>query len=151
MAPPADLHRLPGRVPLDLFFGFWVPLARAVPVWMTLGALGALLIAMLAVPFVLIEPLKVFALYWIAVGHIVQGTILLVFSHALSILTLERLYRTGEGQLAKIGWFARLMRWLVGLRDWAFGWVKQTAAWQSAARLASEIRGWFRNLVRSVR
>lgn len=50
MDPPADLHRLPGRLSLDLFFGFWVPLARALPTWATLGAIGALAIALLAVP-----------------------------------------------------------------------------------------------------
>jgi ferredoxin len=50
MDPPADLHRLPGRVPLDLFFGFWVPLARAVPNWATLGVMAAVAIALLAVP-----------------------------------------------------------------------------------------------------
>src|SRR5690242_12170274 len=31
-------------------------------------------LVMLAVPFVLIEPVKVFALFWTASGHIVQGT-----------------------------------------------------------------------------
>lgn len=51
MAPPADLHRLPGQVPLDFFYAFWIPLARAVPTWMTLGVLGAVSIALLAVPF----------------------------------------------------------------------------------------------------
>lgn len=51
MAPPADLQRLPGRVPLDLFFGFWVPLARAVPAWASLGAMGVLGLALLAVPW----------------------------------------------------------------------------------------------------
>ena len=75
----------------------------------------------------------------------------LVFAHGLSILTLDRIYHTGKGQLDKIGWFAALMGWVVALRDWAFGWVKHTAAWQAAARTAGEIRLWFRNLVRSGR
>ena len=110
-----------------------------------------LVLLMLAVPFVVLEPLKVFALYWIAVGHVIQGTILLIFAHALSILTLDRIYHAGKGQLDKIGWFARLMGWVVGLRDWAFGWVKHTAAWQSAANMLAATRLWFRNLVRSVR
>jgi hypothetical protein len=110
-----------------------------------------LVLVLLIVPFVMIEPLKLFALYWIAVGHIYQGTVLLVFSHVLSIFTLDRIYHTGKHQLAKIGWFARLMGWLVGLRDWAFGWVKHTAAWKAAAQLASGARDWLRTLVRSAR
>jgi ferredoxin len=31
MAPEADLLRLPGRAPYDLFYSFWLPVARAVP------------------------------------------------------------------------------------------------------------------------
>lgn len=110
-----------------------------------------LVLLMLAVPFVVLEPLKVFALYWFALGHLIQGAILLIFAHGLSILTLDRIYHAGKGQLNKIGWFARLMGWVVGLRDWAFGWVKQTAAWQAAARAGKEARNWFRNLLRSAR
>jgi len=51
----------------------------------------------------------------------------------------------------KIGWFARLMGWVVGLRDWAFGWVKATVAWRAAARIARSTRDWFRSLVNSAR
>lgn len=139
------------------------PLVRPLVGWLSslrlFEAMGALIgrsppylvLVMLAVPFVVIEPVKVFALYWIALGHVVQGTVLLVFAHVLSIFTLDRIYHTGKGQLDKIGWFARLMGWVVGLRDWAFGWVKQTAAWQAAARLAAEARRWVGNLVRLVR
>jgi ferredoxin len=39
MAPPADPLRLPETVPADLFFGFWIPIARQMP-----GG-GALLLA----------------------------------------------------------------------------------------------------------
>ena len=139
------------------------PLLRPLVDWLaslrlfeTIGALIGrtppyLVLLMLAVPFVVLEPLKVFALYWFALGHLVQGGILLVVAHGLSILTLDRIYHAGKGQLDKIGWFKRLMGWVVGLRDWAFGWVKQTAAWQAAARMLADIRVRVRNLVRSVR
>ena len=139
------------------------PLFRPLVAWLSqrrifemIGAIIArsppyLVLVMLAVPFALIEPVKVFALYWIAVGHVIQGTILLVFAHVLSIFTLDRIYHTGKGQLAKIGWFARLMGWLVGLRDWAFGWVKATAAWQAASKMVRATRDWFRNLIGAAR
>ncbi|MDT8340536.1 MAG: cytochrome b N-terminal domain-containing protein, partial [Longimicrobiales bacterium] len=48
IAPEADLLRIPGRVSLDLFYGFWLPLTRPLPapgVWVALllggGALAA--------------------------------------------------------------------------------------------------------------
>src|SRR5690348_4949162 len=87
----------------------------------------------LAVPFVVLEPLKVFALYWFALGHFIQGGILLVVAHGASILTLERLYQAGKPQLMKIGWFARVMGWLGALRDAALNFAKSTAAWKWAA------------------
>jgi hypothetical protein len=99
-----------------------------------------LVLLILAVPFVALEPLKIFALYWLALGHIIQGGILLIVAHALSILTLERLYHAGEGQLMKIGWFARVMGWITGLKDWALNWVKSTPAWKSAARFATNLK-----------
>ncbi len=120
-------------------------------------ALGALIqrlppylvLVILAVPFVVLEPLKVFALWWIAVGHIIQGGVLLIFAHILSILTLERLYHTGHSQLMQIGWFKRLMRWVTGLRDIALGWARASAAWRWGARLAADLRSWLRSVTNS--
>lgn len=122
-------------------------------------AIGALIgrippygvLALLAVPFVLIEPLKVAALYLIATGIFIRGVLLLIFAHVLSIFTLDRIYHAGHAQLMRIGWFARLMGWVGGLRDWAFDWVKATAAWRAAARLARGARDWLRSLVNSAR
>jgi ferredoxin/coenzyme F420-reducing hydrogenase delta subunit len=51
LGPKADLARLPGEVPLDLFYAFWLPASRALapgPAWLAFGA-GALLV--LAVPW----------------------------------------------------------------------------------------------------
>lgn len=51
IAPAADLLRLPRAVPVDWFFGFWLPLAQRVPAWSmwVLGILG--LGALVAVPW----------------------------------------------------------------------------------------------------
>jgi len=50
MAPRADLLRLPGRVPLDLFFAIWLPFVEALPGWAGLGVLGALSALLLSIP-----------------------------------------------------------------------------------------------------
>ncbi len=137
------------------------PLLRPLVAWLSgrrlFEAIGRLIgrlppyvvLILLAVPFVLIEPLKVVALYWMATGMFVPGVLLLIGSYVLSILTLDRLYHTGKGQLLQIGWFAKLMGWIAGLRDWAFGWVKATAAWKWAARMARGARERLRSLARS--
>ena len=143
----------------ELLFPLFRPLIAYLSGLRLFEALGALLqrlppyamLVVLAVPFVLIEPLKVFALYWLALGHVIQGGALLFASHALSILILERLYHTGHAQLMRIGWFKRLMGWVTALRDRVLGWVRATAAWRWARQVAGDIRAWFRGLLRSVR
>lgn len=143
----------------DLLFPLFRPLIgwlSGLKLFEKLGALIQLLppyamLVVLAVPFVLIEPLKIFALWWIASGHIIQGGALLIVSHILSILILERLYHTGHDQLMRIGWFKTLMSWLVRLRDIALGFVTQTAAWRWVKGTAAAIRAWLRGLLQSAR
>ena len=107
------------------------------------GALVAL-----AVPFIIIEPVKIFALYWLASGHIWQGPILLVAAHVLSILVCDRIYHAGRDKLMRIGWFKALMTWLTALRDRSLSWVKATAVWKNGATILKAMRrtvaGWFR-------
>ncbi len=146
-----------------LLDGLLFPLVRPLLAYLSrlqlFAAFGALLVKLppyvvlllLAVPFFLLEPLKLVALYRIAIGHVVQGTVLTLVAHGLSILTLERLYQAGKPQLLKIGWFMRLMGWLGGIRDYALAFARSTPAWKWAAQLVREIRAWFRNLLRSVR
>ena len=101
----------------------------------------------LAVPLVIIEPVKVFALYWIGTGHWVQGPVLLVLSYVLSILVVDRIYHAAHGPLMRIGWFKRLMTWLADLRRRGVEWAKSTAIWSASARtiksLRSTVSAWF--------
>lgn len=168
--PATSLLRHVGRFVVGIFVvGYALldellfPLFRPLIAWLSglklFEFVGALLLKLppyamllvLAVPFFVLEPLKLFALYWIAVGHIYQGALLTIFGHVLSILTLERLYQAGRPQLMKITWFARLMGWLGGIRDTALRIAKSTAAWKWAARLAHDVRAWFRSLLNSTR
>lgn len=142
-----------------LLFPLFRPLIRWLSGLRLFEAIGALILRLppyvvlliLAVPFVVLEPLKVFALYWFALGHLIQGGILLVVAHGLSILTLERLYHAGKPQLMQIGWFWRLMVWLGGLRDRALEIARTTAVWQWSAKVAADVRAWFRGLLQAAR
>jgi hypothetical protein len=165
--PAIAVLRIIGRVIAVILVVLWAileavlfPLFRPLLRWLSglrlFEAIGALIqrtppygvLVMLAVPFFALEPLKVFALYWLALGHVIQGGVLVVFAHVLSIFTLDRIYHAGHDQLMQIGWFKRLMTWIVGIRDWAFGFVKRTPTWQALARWGNEARTWFRTLVR---
>ena len=164
--PLVQVLRAIGRVIATVLVAIWValdellfPLVRPLIAWLgrlpVFAQVGALIgrlppyvvLVLLAVPFVLIEPVKIFALYLIATGLPIRGIVLLAFAHLLSILTLDRIYHAGRGQLMKIAWFARLMAWLVRLRDRAFGWVKASAAWRWAATNIAGLRAWVRRLL----
>lgn len=103
-------------------------------------------LALLAAPFIILEPAKLFALYWAATGHPTQGALLLLAAQIASILTCDRIFHVGHAPLMRIGWFNRLMTWLIGLRDLALNWAKSTALWKAAAAAARGVRTWLRNL-----
>jgi hypothetical protein len=46
----------------------------------------------LGVPFVVIEPMKLVAIWWAGTGHVISGTIGLLLAHALSLLVVERIF-----------------------------------------------------------
>lgn len=102
----------------------------------------------LGVPFVVIEPMKVVAIWWAGTGHVITGTIGLLLAHALSLLVVERIFHAVYQPLMRIEWFARLLGWLFGLRDRAIGWAKSTAAWQAAASWVRRTREWLRGVLR---
>jgi ferredoxin len=50
MADPASPFQLPQRIPLDVFYSFWIPLTLPVPGWVTWIAFGLISLALLAIP-----------------------------------------------------------------------------------------------------
>lgn len=108
-------------------------------------------LVLLGVPFVVIEPAKVAALWVVATGHVVEGIVLLLVAQVLSLLVCERIFHAAYGPLMRIGWFAMLLGWLFGLRDQAIAWGKGTAIWKSAAAMVRSAREWLRGLVASLR
>lgn len=102
----------------------------------------------LGVPFVVIEPMKVVAIWWAGTGHVITGTIGLLLAHALSLLVVERIFHAAYLPLMRIDWFARLLGWLFALRDRAIGWAKSTAAWQAAVGWVRGAREWLRGVLR---
>ena len=164
-SPLAALLRFTGRLVLSILLILWTlldallspvlrPLLAALGrlrLFETLGAwIGRLppYVALLifAVPFIIIEPITAFALYWFGVGHLVQGGGLYVLSHLASFLIVERIYHAAREPLMQIGWFRRLMIWLDGVRRIGIDWAKSTPVWQAAARLSADakaaVTGW---------
>src|SRR4051812_44755609 len=81
---------------------------------------------LLSVPLLLVEPLKLLALFVAGTGHWLTGTGMLIAAYAGSLLVVERLFRELKPKLMMMGWFARLWMGFVALRtrlmgSWSFG------------------------------
>ena len=105
-------------------------------------------LVVLAIPFAIAEPAKILALYLMGTGHVVVGLVLIVAAYLVSLLVVERLYHAGRRKLLTIPWFARLMKWLTGMRDRFLDWARQTAVWQKAHALIAAAKDWFSSLRR---
>jgi hypothetical protein len=161
--------RLVGRILLSALLVLWTlldlllsPLLR--PLLSALGrlrlfegaaaALGRLppyvALVALAVPFIVIEPIKAFALVWLGAGHLVTGGMLYVIAHLASILIVDRIYHAAHAPLMRIGWFRRLMTWLASLRQLGVDGARSTPVWRFAARLALEVKTVIRSRFRAL-
>lgn len=156
-------------IPLDLVVGLVVlldellrPLYRPLIAWFAslrlvarceeaIGRLppyGALVA--LAIPFAIVEPLKLLGLLFLARGAFTAGIVTTAIGHLAGFLLVERVYNAGRAQLLTIHWFARIMGWIDAIRQVVIGRIKASAAWQRAVALARaarerlrEVRLWF--------
>lgn len=93
------------------------------------------ILVLLAVPLAFAEPAKVYALLLMGEGHFVTGLAMMAVAYLVSLVIVERIYNAGERKLKTISWFARLMSWLVDIRDRLFAWARTTRIWALAAEL----------------
>jgi hypothetical protein len=82
--------------------------------------------ALLAVPFAIVEPLKLVSLLIAGEGHWLSGTGMIVAAYAASLLVVERLFRVVKPKLMMLTWFAKLWARFVALRQ-DFPWSRGSA------------------------
>lgn len=99
-------------------------------------------LAVLAVPLIGVEPLKLLALIWLSQGRLVAGVILMGIAYAGSFLLVERIYDAGHAQLMKIRWVAIAMGAVTRIRQAVIGWVRGTAAWAAAMAVVARAKAW---------
>jgi hypothetical protein len=83
-------------------------------------------VVLLLVPLLLVEPLKLVAVFIVGKGHWLTGTGMLVGAYAVSLLFVERLFRVVKPKLMTLSWFARLWTWLTAFRDKVIPWASKT-------------------------
>ena len=97
-----------------------------------------LILAIIAVPFLGVEPLKVVGLLWIGEGLILRGAGLLVFAYGASFVLVERIYHAGRDKLRTYHWLAVSLDFVTGIRDAVLANLRKTRAWQMAETTAHE-------------
>jgi hypothetical protein len=112
---------------------------RSLRAWLAaLGPYPALLL--LAVPFLVLEPLKLLAVYWTATGHVVTGTVALLALHGASLLSTERLFAVLKPKLLTIRWFATVWGRIEAVRDAVMRWALTSGVWARLHGLFVKVR-----------
>lgn len=65
-------------------------------------------LAVLLVPFLIVEPVKMTGMAFAGLGHWVAGTCMIIGGYAASLLVVDRLYRVVKSKLYTIRWCASL-------------------------------------------
>ena len=73
-------------------------------------------LALLAIPTLCVEPLKLVAVAVAGEGHWLTGAVMITAAYATSLLVVERLFVVVKPKLLTIRWFARLWEWFVSVR-----------------------------------
>ena len=152
-------------IPLDLVVGLVIlldellrPLYRPLVAWFAAlrlvarceEAIGRLppygALVALAIPFAIVEPLKLLGLLFLARGAFVAGIVTTAIGHLAGFLLVERVYHAGRAQLLTIPWFARIMGWIESIRQAVIGRIKASAVWQRAVVLVRAARERLRGL-----
>jgi hypothetical protein len=124
------------------------------PIWRALAALPLLatlarcverlpaygVLAVLAVPFLVAEPLKIAGLYALGTGHIAWGIGLQVAGHAISLLLVERILHAGLPQLLTLRWFAVIWGWFAQVRSAVGAWLTAIGLRWLIARIQERLR-----------
>jgi hypothetical protein len=76
----------------------------------------------LAVPLAVVEPLKLAAVFIIGDGHVITGTLSVIFAYAVSLFLTERLFGIVKPKLLKLNWFAACWRPFIRLRGRMLRW-----------------------------
>jgi hypothetical protein len=97
------------------------------------------------VPFVVLEPFKLWGLWLLGTGRFSAGATMLAVAHLSSIVLVERLFHATRDKLLTIGWFAWTYTRVMALYDWSLGRLRATAAWRAASAMVRRIRAGLRD------
>ncbi|MCK0206721.1 hypothetical protein MWN33_01600 [Starkeya koreensis] len=105
-------------------------------------------LALLVIPYALVEPLKFVGLVWIANGWEKRGTLLFLCAYLVSFVVIERIFTAGRSQLMTIGWMAWVIDTGVAVRRRIYDRLHLDAIKRRIARQVRRLRARLRALRR---
>src|SRR5256885_1428129 len=106
-----------------------------------------LVLTAIALPSLIILPVKVSALWFAAHHRFVLATGAVVLGKILATAILARLYRILRPTMMTLRWFAWADTKFFYWRDWAYAFVRSLPAWQQAKAIIERGRAWLAELV----
>lgn len=103
---------------------------------------GAALVFLL--PFLLILPVKLAAVWSIATGHFLFGLVVLILAKLAATALFARLYTLCRPALMTFGWFVWVHDTVLRAKNWAHAKLESWPAWQQAKAAIAQVRArWF--------
>jgi hypothetical protein len=99
------------------------------------GALAAL-----ALPTSILFPLKLVALYLLALGHAVSGGALFAAAKIASTALIARIFMLTKPALMQIAWFARAYDWLIPWQEAMFAMIRASWVWRYGRMVKTRVR-----------
>lgn len=95
-------------------------------------------LAMLLAPTTLVVPVKLAAVWLIAMGHVLSGCAIILAAKVLGTALLARLYTLCEPVLRGLPWFERWRARVLDARNWAHRKLEATAAWRAVRAIQAK-------------
>ena len=74
-------------------------------------------LALMLLPILLVEPMKIVAVLVAGGGHWLTGTGIMIAAYAVSLVFVERLFKVVKSKLMTMNWFANMWTWFTEMRD----------------------------------
>jgi len=101
-------------------------------------------LAIFTAPSLLLIPVKLVALWFIAHGQAWLGMLTAILAKVVGTALVARLYHLTEPKLLCIGWFARLRERFLAFKTRIYGTIKSTGIYQTTHRQYLQLRQWLR-------
>jgi hypothetical protein len=107
-------------------------------------------LATFAVPALLLLPVKIAALFFIARGHGMLGLAVIVAAKLAGTAVLARLFTLTQPALMRLAWFAHWYPRWKAWKDRVMEEVRRTPAWQQARRMKASLAAQWSDFKRSL-